>query len=42
MKKLLAKKASALLNSTVKVSSDEVEPFKWFTGSIEVPQDKKK
>jgi hypothetical protein len=41
MKKLLAKKVSDLLNSTVKASNTEEEPLKWFTGTIEIPQDKK-
>jgi hypothetical protein len=43
MKKLLAKKVSDLLNSTVKASNtaEEIEPFKWFTGTIEVPKGKK-
>jgi hypothetical protein len=42
LKKLLAKKASELLNKTAS-STDEVtnEPAKWMLGSIEVPQDKK-
>jgi hypothetical protein len=41
LKKLLAKKLSDLLNSTVKVGYTEEEPLKWFTGTIEIPQDKK-
>lgn len=41
MKKLLAKKASDLLNASVKVGATDIEPFKWFTGSIEIPSDRK-
>lgn len=45
MKKFLAKKVSDLLNSTVKAGNTEddpeIDPRKWFVGSIEVPQDKK-
>jgi hypothetical protein len=40
MKKLLAKKASEMLNATVKAGAAGDETFKWFTGSIQVPADK--
>jgi hypothetical protein len=42
MKKLLAKKASDILNASVKVGAADAETFKWFTGSIEIPSDTQK
>ncbi|WP_164545413.1 hypothetical protein [Paenibacillus albus] len=40
MKKVLAKLASNALNATVS-KTNEIQTFKLFTGSIDIPSDKK-